>query len=833
MTPRRSAGVVRWVQWAGELIADVRYAHRSLAKSPGFTWMGVAMLAIGVGANTAMFGIVEALFLRQPSGVRNAEELIRLYIVRDEGMLQTPRGSGGSYADYRTFRDRVTGLTGTAAFLDIEQFDMGGGNDARQVSGQVVSGNFFALLGVAMAVGRPFQLDEDITVGSPPVAILSHQLWQNQFGGNAAVIGRSLAINGQNLVVVGVAEAEFRGIGPVNVDVWVPMAMAAPLGVMLEAGGDWRERPFTAAVNFIARLGPAVGLQIVTSQASAALAQAAVPELDPTPRVFVGSLVAASGPSRTDAAKLSLWLFAMTGMILVIVCANLANLFLARSTARRREMATRLALGASPGRVVRQVLAESLVMSFLGTAVGLLLVLSGALVTMRFPLPPGVGRLNGRMLGFALFVAILSGAIPALVSALSAIRSQPGRWLGESRTATPPRRGGRRSVLVIVQIALSAILLMGAALFIRSTQRLASVNPGMDVKQVLVTSMSLVRAGYQPLSRRAVYDAARDRLRQIPGVEQVALTHFAPLEGLRYSTEIQVAGQPVAFEENPFVNWVGAGYFETVGTALLRGRGIAEEDRYGSQPVVVVNEALTRKLAPIGDVIGLCLAIPSQMTKGACAQVVGIVQNQRSTFLDAEIVPMIYLAYDQHPKASAFIDGYILVRTREDASATAEQVRAALRNLQPDLPYVTVEPLRDRLQPESLHFRLGALLFTAFGVIALAVAAMGVYSIVSYFVSERRPELAIRQALGATSADIVGLVVRQSMLPVATGTIIGLAVAYAGGGLIEALLFEVPGRDLQSCGVAAALLGAVSLLASIGPAWRGASVAPIVAMRGE
>lgn len=824
---------IRWPRWIAESVRDVRHAIRTLARSPAFTLTAVAMLAVGTGANTAVFGVVDRLFLRQPAGVRNAEQLIRLYIVRDEGMVQTRNGGGGSYIDYRTIRQHVASLSGIAAFLDPDELDLGSGSDARQVRGQAVSGNYFTELGVRMVTGRPFQPEDDSTAGTHPVVIISHGLWRSQFGSEANVVGRSLLINGRSVVLVGVAEEGFKGVGLEGVDVWVPMAMATPLGMMGEEGGDWRDIPFMAAVQFVARLAHGVRPDAAASQAAAALQHAAMPDLDPTPRVLLGTLVAASGPSRPGFADLSLWLLGVTGLILLMVCANLANLFLARSARRRREMASRLALGASPSRLVRQVLAESLVLTLVGMAAGLLMASWGSLATARLSTAAGTGELGGRLLGFGALIALVSGTIPALVSAIGAVRSDPGRWLTETRTMVNPGGGRIRSALVAVQVALSAILLTGTALFVRSMGRVASVDPGLDTKRVLVVSMSLVRAGYDPSRRDAIYEAARARLRQLPGVEQVTTTHFVPLEGLRYSTDIRVAGRAESLEQHPYVNWVGGGYFETVGTAVLRGRGIQESDRLGRELVAVVNQTLARMLAPKGDAIGICLVMPSRMRRDACVTVVGVARDQRDRYLDAATPPVIYLARAQHPDPAAHVDAYLLVRTREDPGTIAHRMRESLWALFPSLPFISVEALRDRLRPELNSIRLGAALFCAFGAIALAVAAAGLYCVISYFVSERRTELAIRQSLGATRAEVVGFVLRQSALPISVGIIVGLSASFVAGRLIETLLFGVSGRDLLSYVVAAATLAVISLLSSAGPAWRGATIDPMVALRAE
>ena len=588
---------------------------------------------------------------------------------------------------------------------------------------------------------------------------------------------------------------------------------------------------FTASVKLVARLAPGVAPQALERQASGVLARSVVADLDPTPSVVSGTQLTASNPARSRTVNLSLWLFIMSCLILVMTAANIANLMLARSAARAGELASRAALGASGRRLVRQAIAEVLCLVIPGTAAGLLVAWWSMLAIRRLPLPPGASRLDARVLSAALLIALLAGLIPALLSALAASRAAPGRAMASGRATLAGQR--LRGVLVSVQVAIGLLLLIGTGLFIRSTRNAAAIEPGYDVSRLLVASMPLVRHGYDQATRAAVYEEARERLARIPGVQAVTVSHFAPLAGWRYSTGIGVGGTPLELDDNPYVNWVGAGYFRAVGTRLVRGRDFSAEDRADGPPVIIVNEALARLLASHGDVMQLCIDVPRQLRERGCARVIGVAANQRGSYLDDELAPAMYFSRDQHLRAWAQTDGYLVIRAGGNAVARVAEIRGAIQGLRSAMPFVSVEPLEQRIAPELQSLRVGAALFSVFGVIAALVAAVGLFSIVHFFVSERTAEMAIRKSLGATPGSVLRYVIWRSMQPVALGLAGGLASAYAGARLIESQLFGVPGRDLPSYIAAAVLLIIVSLIASIVPAWSAASVDPARALRAE
>lgn len=831
ISPRLQAARLR--QWASFGASMLRYTLRALLRVPGVIIGASVMIAIGVGATTSAYAVVDALFLRAPGGLRAPEELARLFVVRDEGMIRTPRGGGGSYVDYQVLLQAgVSGAQALAAFRDPEQADLGLGPVARQVLAQVVSENFFTALGVRLTIGRAFLPTDAVHLVGGPVAVISHGLWRDSFGEDSSVVGRALEINGRRVIVAGVADRSFRGVGVEQVGLWLPMSAATASGLSDDDGGDWRENPFTASVMFIARIAPGATAAIVASQAEAALTRAAHPDLDGSPRVIASSLAAVTGPSRSDTGRLALLLLAMTGLILGMVLANLTNLFLVRALSRRREIATRMALGATLGQIVRAALVENVALAIGGSGLAILLVQLSDHLARGLPIPAGDGRPPWRVLAVALLVAGASASLPALLSSHMAWTASPWRWLGSMRGKPPSARGHYRALLVGVQAAIASVLLVGALLFARSVGRLASVDPGVDVDRLLVGEVALVRAGYAPASREALYAATRQGLLHTPGIEHVAVARFAPLGGLPYSTDVRPVGRS-DFGARVSVNWVDSAYLQAVGQGLRRGRLIQGDDRYGGAPIVVVNERLARDLSAFGEVLGMCLEIPAQAGLAGCVQVVGIVEDARSTILDGDILPTAYLPWAQYPDMAAAVDGYIVVRKGAGAEVSATRVRQIVSGLDPGLPFVQMQTLSERLRPELQHLRVGVVLFSILGAVAAVVAGMGVYSLVKCMAQERLPEFAIRQALGATRSDILRQVLRISMLPVLCGAGIGLTLAYAGGPLLDPVLFEVRARDPAVFATAAAFLTFVTLLACLLPGLRASSSPPMVSLRHE
>jgi predicted permease len=596
------------------------------------------------------------------------------------------------------------------------------------------------------------------------------------------------------------------------------------------AGEDWRR--WSLGVRFVARLAHGVEDSIARLQATEALRRVAGVEHDPTPEVLTSPIVLAVAQRGGRTVNLSLWLVLVAALVLSIACANVANLLLARGIARRRELAVRLSIGAGPWRVARQILTESAVLAVSGGVAGVIVAYWAMGLMRQFPLPPSAGQIDGRLLAFALGVSLLTGMLFGILPAIRAVQVDPGQALKDSRASGAPRHTRTRRALVIGQIAVSLTLLVGAGLFVRSLQRVNAIRSGVDIDRALIVRVDLQRARYTPVMRQELYESALSRVSNVPGVERAAIIQLEPFHG---GTPVALWAKPgeSAIQPKPGILAVaGPGYFESAGTRLLRGRTLLDTDRRGTEPVAVVNDAMARLIAPAGDALGLCVPIDRQLRRGGCTRIVGVVESERRFYLDDEPQPRVFLAWAQSPNAVPFGTPSLIVRT-PDPARDAAAVRAAVQSARSDLPFVSVEPLAERVRGDVLPFRLGAMLFSLFGVLALALTAVGLYGVLAYFVTERAPEIGIRRSFGAPMRSVVTLVVRQGMLPVGVGLVLGLAAAVAGTRYLASLLFGVEPRDAVSFVGACAFLVAVALLATLLPALRAARIDPLTALRHE
>ena len=828
----RDAG---WESTVESFWQDVRYACRSFRRTPAFTTAAVATLAIGIGGTTAIFSVVDGLFLRAPEGVVEPSSVRRIFIRRDSGHVQTPDGGSGSWVDYLTMREDVDTLSGIGAYRRPALIDLGRGSSADQIRAAVVSHNFLTVVGVRPAAGRFFLPEEDGAQGAHPVAVISEAMWRTRFGGATDVLGRTLLLNGGTVEIIGITPRGFHGIDADPVDVWLPSSSLIAQSV--RNMGDWRASTGSTGTNLVARLAPEQSEAAAVAQLSAALRQAAqaTPTLDQTPEVLPASLPPASRPGGTTEGTLSLWAGLAAALMLLIACANVANLLLARAITRHRELAVQLSIGAPAGRVVRQHLTESMVLALMGGAAGIVVAYWAMAIARQFPLPPSAGRMDGRLLAFALGVTLVTGFIFGLLPALRAVRVDALQALKDSRAVGPATHHRTRRALVIVQVSLSLTLLIGAALFVRSLREVAAIDGGVDIDRLLMAEVDLRRGGEGAIEPAQFYEPALSRLMALPGIESAALVHMEPFGGGSMATGWKVPGRvsPDGHEaQSAYLNVVGPGYFRTAGTRLLQGREIVASDG-GGEPVAVVNEALARLMADDGRVVGECVPFGAQLKAGGCTRIVGVVETQRHWYLEAKGQPTVFLAWAQAPDAIPFGTPVILVRTRDEPTSYAPAVRAALQGLRSDLPYVSVRPLGENVRDTVLPFRLGATLFSLFGMLALMLAAIGLYGLLGYFVNERTAEIGLRRSLGAPVQTIVGLVVRQGLIPVAAGLALGLAMAFGGARYLVSLLFGIEPLDPASFAAAALLLACMATVATLVPAWRAARVDPMAALRSE
>jgi predicted permease len=823
------------------IMNDLRYALRAMRRSPSFAFVAVLCLGLGIGATSTIFGIVDVLYFRPPQGVSDPASIVRPYVERDTGAVQTTAGGNDrvSFPDYLDMRDNNRTLSGLAAFLNVA-LSVGRGDEAHSADGMEVTGNYFNVLGVRPALGRFFVREEDAGPGSPPAVVISHDYWQRRFGGDRAVLGESILVDGQQYPIVGVAPDGFHGIDPGVVDLWIPFAHDTKLGHSETA----LTTRFSVMYQTVGRLAPGVTLESASSDLGAVVRHAAesTPALDPTPEVKLGPIFSALGPAASNQAKLSRWLALAAALLLAIACANTANLLLARAASRSREIAIRLSIGASRSRIVRQLLTESVLLALFGAALGVVLASWGTGVIPAEGLPRLDFFSHGRVLWFAVIAAVTCGIVFGLAPALWATRTDLARAMKQGVREGADRRSRLRQALMVLQVALAVVLLTGAGLFVHSLRNVQSIDPGFDVDHMLRVSIDLKTAGYTDTARAEFYARAADALRETPGIRGAAITTMTPLSGNMYITGFRVPGFDDPSTSDPSLNIrkmmsgdyplsvvVGSGYFGAVGTPVLQGRDFAPSDRGGGQPVAIVNQRFAKHYWPSGSPIGQCIDI-GDAEDAKCHTVVGVVADARYVQIEEEGRPAFFLPITQ---MSGNQDRYILVRTSGNPAAAIPDVRATLQRLAANLPYVNIQTMSDVLRPQLQPRRLGAAMFGAFGILALTLAAIGLYGVISYAVAQRTREVGIRLALGAQPAQVLGLVVRQGAVLTGVGLVIGIVGALAGARLIAHFLFGVSATDPITFVGVCVVLGAVAALASYIPARRAARVDPMVALRSE
>ena len=818
------------------VVRDVRVGVRALWRTPSFTMIAVFCLALGIGAVSTAFGIVDSLYFRPPPGVTNAARLARPYVIRKKGAIQGT-GARTSYPEYLDLRDNAHSFLSLAAFTPVS-LSVGQGIGARNADGMLVSRNYFAVLGVKPTFGRFFVAKEDNGPGSPPVVVLSHRYWEAQFGADSAAIGKTLEINGRSYRIVGIAPPGFRGIDASEPDLWVPFAQLAHVGY----DESMLHNRFSIWLSIVGRLAPGVNREQARGEVKRIVWQVATstPDLDPHPEVSVGPVFAARGPSPSTQATLARWLALAAVLVLAIACANAANLLLARAAARRREIAIRLSVGASRARVVRQLLTESLLLATGAAALGMMFALWATDLVPHTGLPPLRFFAGGRVLALAIAAAAVSSVAFGLVPALWATRTDLATAMKAGTREGVDRRSRLRAGLMIAQVALAVVLLTGAGLFVRSLRNMQSVNTGYDIRPLLHGSIDLASAGYSDSATAAFYARAVDRLRSVPGVADATLIRGTPLSGSMYSMSYTVPGRstatpsaqhPVSSTSHPVTWVVGSRFFSTMGIPIRQGRDFTDADRLGAPPVAIVDEAFAAREWPGENPIGRCVDLGREPAV-TCFTVVGIASNANLVSVETQRFPGYFIPLAQQQGGGGSWQS-LLIRTRGDPARVAGAVRAALNELAPNLPYIELKTMRDILRPVLQPHELGAAMFGVFGMLALLLATIGLYGVIAYGVTQRTHEMGIRIALGAGARDVVALVVRQGVMLTIVGLAIGIVAALLASRFVTHLLFGVSGVDSLTVAGVLLLLAAAATLASWIPARRASRVDPMIALRSE
>ncbi len=814
-----------------DFVQDLRFAFRQMARKPGLTLFAVLSLALGIGANSSIFSLVNAILFRELPAVR-PEELVDVFSGR-EGEYQYATWSYPDYVDARQWNKVFTEFA--AINITLATFD--DGKKTELLFGEQVTGNLFRMYGIEPTIGRGFRPEEDVTLGTHPVVVLGHRCWTERFEADPKIVGKAIKLNGQFLTVIGVAPEIFKGSFPGLVsDFWVPMhvgAAMASLNSLTERG--------SRSLFAKARLAPGITIEEAQSQMTALTGRLrkAYPVEDegltttlvPTREVVLNPGI--DGPIFGVAGLL----MGIVGLVLLIACSNIANLLLVRASQRRREIAVRLALGASRGRLIRQLLTESVLLALMGGAAGLVIAVWTARLIVAFkpPLPIPINLdvpLDGRILAFTLGVALLTGLICGLAPALQSTRPEVVTALKDEEVGLlrRHRKLGLRNLLVVAQVATSALLLVGAGLFLRSLGNAQSIDPGFGLRKGVTVQFALeLGSAYDETRGRAFYDGLLERVRTLPGVKSASMIEHLPL-GLNVNiSSIEIEGRPKPRKgEELSVDRSRArpGYFSTMGIPLVAGRDFAETDRPGMPQVAVVNQTAARQYWPGQDPLGKRLRFGED---GEWMTVVGVVRDGKYRTLGESPRPFLYPNSLQ--QYSSFMT--LVAATDGNEKALEERIRRELDAIDPNLPIFDRATMSEHLSVMLFPARLGAGLLAVFGLLGLLLAGIGLYGVVAASVARRTREMGIRMSLGARRGDVLALVVREGMTLTLVGLAVGLGLALLATQVLQGFLYGIGTRDPLTFAAVAAVLGSIALVANLVPAERATRVEPVVALKTE
>jgi putative ABC transport system permease protein len=811
------------------LFHDLRFGFRRLIKTPGFAVIAVLSLALGIGANTAVFSLVNLIMFR-PLPVADPDKVVSVSPVGKNGEL-----AAFSYPNYLDFRDRNEVLSGLLASRFMYVSMSRSGNNEK-VWGSLVSGNYFDVLGVKPALGRTFLPEEDKTRLSHPVVVISHSLWQTRFGGDPSVVDGDVLINGRKFKVIGVAPAGFKGTEVIYTpDIYVPFAMQK----WVEPESDYMDNRGAGNMFAVGRLKPDVS----AAQAEASLNLLAAQLAKDFPNDNEGLRIQVVPPGfilpqiRGAMLGVSAALMGLVTLVLLIACTNLANLLLARATERGREIAIRLSIGANRRRIVRQLLTESVMLAVTGGLVGM--ALAQWIIDSIMALKPPIGipitlelHVDWRVLVFSMIVSVVTGVLFGLVPALQATKPDLVPALKDAASQSGARRSLLRSGLVVAQIAVSLLLLIAAGLTLRALQRLRVMNPGFNPENALMMNFDLGLQGYDKGAGAQFRKQLLNRVESLPGAQSASITDFMPLSMNYNSTTILIEGRPRERGANApqaMQADVGLKYFETIGTPLLAGRDLTEQDQEGKTRSAVVNETFARKFFPGANPIETALGKQFRTSpEGQPWQIAGVARDGKYWTIGEE--PQAFVWF---PIGDQLAYNFLLVRTSAAPETLIGAIRAEFRNLDPNLPVTDVKTLTEHMGLSLFPARAFASLLSAFGLLALTLAAVGIFGVMSYAVSQRTREIGVRMALGAGAKDIFKLVIGRGLSLTLIGVGVGLALALVGTRLLSSLLYSVSAVDPLAFVGVTLLLVVVAFLACYFPARRAMKTDPMIALRYE
>ena len=821
---------------------DILWSARGLRRDTGFSAFVVAALMLGIGANAAMFGIVNRLLVSGPPHVRDASRVVRLYLMTQPQSMRQFTTDGFGNVSYDVARQQARSFVAVASY-NVGDTTVGDGAEARKARGGFASATLFPLLGVEPAMGRFFRDDENVPTSAEHVVVLGYGAWQRWFGGAPDVLGKTLTIGPDRYSVIGVAPQGFTGpqLGPV--DVWLPINLQGP-----KVTKDWQTTWNAQWLQIVGRLKagvtpPEAGRELTTilhrtysgDEPSVAAG-----------RMFVAPLSADDAGVEAPEITVVRWLFGVTLIVLLIACANVANLLLARGIRRSREMALRAALGARTSRLVRLLLVETTLLAIAGALGGIAVAyaLGGLARQLIFAwVDWSTSPVDGAVLTASAALAVITGLAVGLLPAWRTGRANLTDALKESVRDGGGQRSRGRHALTLVQAALSVLLLVGAGLFVRSLLNAWTLPLGIDPERVMVVDITYRNRG--PLSEiedPSARDAERQRrdsanlalvtdLGRIPGVDHVSAAIGMPF-GNRFTVALRVPGLatvPRLNRRSPSVSAVGADYFATMGTRILRGRAFGLADRHGSEPVAIVSDTMAQTIWPAQDPIGKCI-ISGEAPAPPCARIVGIAESTHQSALREPPVMHYYIPFGQEVDFGGTI---LLVRSSGNPLLLGSAVRRAILDRDPTIQFVDLSTVQDKIDPQTQQWRIGATVFVLSGLLALLVAAVGVYSVTSYLVADRTHEIGVRLALGARRTDVAKLILRGGVGMAVVGSLLGCAAALVASRTVESLLFNESARDPWIYGGASLVIVAVAAAAGVLPTLRANRISPLLALKAE
>ncbi len=828
---------MHWTDWFDSFAGDARYAVRQLRRSPGFAAAATITLALGIGANATMFGVIDRLLLQPPAGVVDPATVVVPSLTRTFSGPGEPAVRDTQAAlSYPIYADlaRAGAFERVAAYRS-RTLTLRSGLQARLARGVATTGGYFATLGTRPAVGRFYADAEADEAPGADVVVLSHAFWKSEFGGDPRVIEQTIELAGKPFRIVGVAPAGFTGVTRVPVDLWIPLTA----GVSAQDLAGWRERRESFFLFGVARLGRGSAIERAAQLGGAAVRAGYLSDGTSSkkveseqPGIALVSALPRDARGSTPEARVSLLLGAVAFLVFVLACANVANLQLARTIQRRREIALRLALGVARRRLLRQLALDSMLLALLGGLAALAIAYAGGEVASRGLVRFGLGDeslVDKRVLVFTALISTMAGLATGLLPALQTTRLDLTGWLRSGAREGGGRSSRARISLLVLQASLTVILLAGTGLFVVSLRRVEGVRLGLEPDRVYRATIATAGRTYTDVERRAMYEQLLRAAAGTPGVESAALSSSMPFESSS-GTRVILPGRdsvPVTREGGPYVNTVTARFFTTMGTRLVAGRSFTDDDAAGGEPVIIVNETAARLWWPGESAIGKCAKIDADSMP--CARVVGVAENTKRFGIIEDDAVQFYAPLDQ--LTSEGPPNVLYVRPARNSTMLQAQLQRRLQVAAPALPYVSVEPLSDVVAPRMRSWQMGAIMFGIFGALAVVLASVGLYGVLAYDVAQRHHELGVRLALGASRGNVARLVLRRAFVVVAIGSALGLAATLAGGRIVGPMLFQTSPYDPLILGAVLLVVLVVSILATTVPTARAARVDPAVALR--